>query len=186
MWKWLWYNLPWTESTEIQADTNIKRKHRQTSKNFNFKGITFCDSNRKHLDPEKMWKGIKIIPCESYLAFKLDMPELADKNRHQIDGAGLVALTLGAMTSRRKAPKKSSNESLWQLRPLTNWRKIIINEITPRSKYREHEVQSCNKLIRKMLLLFDTTTWEMTDGRLSWANDLLHISLFIFIHYIKL
>ena len=92
----------------------------------------FCDSNKRHLNAQQLWRGIEVLPCGD-----LDLHSKIHLNKDLISSADMIVVNVGV----------NDTSEIEGLAPNA---KIIISELTPRNDKRDPEVQVCNARINLM------------------------------------
>ena len=89
----------------------------------------FCDSNKRHLNAQQLWRGIEILPCGDLL----DLHSKNHVNKDLISSADMIVANVGV----NGTDKKSGQDVFENLENITSEieglapnAKIIISELT--------------------------------------------------------
>ena len=172
---------------EIEHEDNPSANHNYQEENENVqdkkplkKIIMFIDSNRKHLDPNLLWKNLEIIPCGSTTEMRTKMTKV------KLNTYDVVIIHIGVNDidiSDGKTVASKLCKIAADVKIAAPEVKIVLSEVTPRQLTRDSEVISCNKELRNTIRNIPDITIarhsNLRDDKWSCypKNDNKHISL---------
>ena len=116
-----------SNSSRKTADFAIHRNKRykgttpqKETKSHSTNAIMFCDSNKRYLNAQQLWRGIEILPCGDLL----DLHSKIHVNKDLISSADMIVVNVGVNTD------KNITSEIEGLAPNA---KIIISELTPKN-----------------------------------------------------
>ena len=130
-------------------------QERRSSFKTKSKSIMFFDSNRKYLDPSKLWRNMEVVPCGDIMALNKLI------GNHDLTSHTMVAIHVGTNDVDKKdgatvfALLKDVVRRMTESAPDI---KIVVNELTPRRDTRDTEVVICNSLLQSLNEEYENVT----------------------------
>ena len=141
------------------------------------RSVMLCDSNRKHLVADQLWRGIEIIPCGSVRDLKTMIPTI------ELEHTRLLIINVGVNDLDKKDGRDVFNELKSILEDITKsvpHIKIVLSEITPRNDERDAQVIICNALLKDAFSRSRNVTIahhnKLRNSEWSFHEDAKHLS----------
>ena len=143
------------DRTHRNRDQNNHVDNNQQGNRSLKKVLLLMDSNRNHLDQDRLWKNLHLIPCGS-------IPEVKSKvNRNDISGFDVIVIHVGVNDIDRLDGKNVAAQLVQlvgEIRLKAPNAKFVLSEVTPRQLKHDNRVLECNKELKDLIKSYPYVT----------------------------